>query len=82
MFTIFSLKTAILTLLTLTVSYISNIMKVKFTIALILLFGFPLLAQRQWQEMMNDPNANFFEIVDAFESAFEGITKKKGTGCK
>jgi len=58
--------------------------KLNFTVFLALLLCSTLSAQTNptWVGMMRDPNANFYEIQDAFNTYWEGKTIEKGKGYK
>ena len=40
------------------------------------------LSAQEWVEKMNDPNVNFYEVVKAYETHFEGKSYEKGKGMK
>jgi hypothetical protein len=35
-----------------------------------------------WLDLMNDPEVNFYDVVDAFETEWDGKTIQKGRGWK
>ena len=41
-----------------------------------------LLAQTTWQEMIQDPNANFYDIQNAFNNELGNVPYRKGLGIK
>lgn len=58
-------------------------MKQSFTLALTLLFTYVLTAQtREWYEMLDDPNANFYEIQQKANAYFDSVGTGHGMGWK
>lgn len=58
----------------------------KFFTVLLLLFFFlssqHLFSQSSWQEMIHDPDANFYDIQQAYEAELGNVVYKKGLGIK
>ena len=52
----------------------------KKNILVLLLFPFIVFSQ-QWTEDLQNPNKNFYEIQEEFESYWENKTYEKGKGC-
>lgn len=57
-------------------------MKNIFLLLFILSFGFTAFPQNSWVELMQDPQANFYDIKSSFENYWDGREIEKGKGWK
>lgn len=57
----------------------------NFTVLLLFFLCFvctPIWGQQTWQEMLSDPNANFYNVQQAYNDALGNVPYKKGLGIK
>ena len=55
----------------------------KLSLQILFLFSFNFLFSQQWNEMINDPSINVYEIVEEAEAYFQTVDKNaKGSGWK
>src|SRR6185436_6264139 len=68
----------------------TNFLRIAISLVLVALFSHTSIAQpttaqqdtRTWEQMMQDPSTNFFEIQDKFKSYWQGRPIEKGKGYK